>query len=149
MEHAGAAPQFVMRAVSYHKTALSRQIAEAVRIRRRGGQGAILNSKAEYNRCHIPRLQLEEEEQEGARERMEQELLELAEEEQMESIDVWERLRSQDKAKEQRQNARVSKGAKHRIVGGEGSKLPKRKKLEHPIIGEEWGSKEPGEEPAK
>ena len=41
---------------------------------------------------------MEEEEQEGAREKME--FLELAEEEQLESIDVWERLRSQDKAKD-------------------------------------------------
>ena len=62
MEHGGAAPLFIMSAASFHKTALSRQIAEAVRIRRRGGQGVILNSKAEYNRGHIPRLQLEEEE---------------------------------------------------------------------------------------
>ena len=74
LEHGGAAPQFIMRAVSYHKTALSRQVAEAVRIRRRGGEGAILNSKAEYNRCHIPRLQMEEEEPEGARDLREQEL---------------------------------------------------------------------------
>ena len=83
---------------------------------------------------------------------MEQELLELEEEEQMERIDVWERLRSQDKAKERRQTTTVSKGAKHRIEGGEGSKVSKRKRLEHPIIGEEWGNKEPEgqeREPAK
>ena len=66
MEHGGEPPDFMMRVVSFHKTALSRQIKEAVRIRRRGGAGAILNSKSEYNRCHIPRLQMEEEETEGA-----------------------------------------------------------------------------------
>ena len=52
---------FVMRAVSYHRSALSRQTAEAVRIMRRGGEGAILNSKGEFNRCFIPRLMLIEE----------------------------------------------------------------------------------------
>ena len=38
-------PKFTMRAVKFHKTALYRQLGEAVRIRRRGGQGSILNSK--------------------------------------------------------------------------------------------------------
>ena len=52
---------FVMRAVSYHRSALSRQAAEAVRIMRRGGEGAILNSRGEFNRCFIPRLMLIEE----------------------------------------------------------------------------------------
>ena len=55
-------PAFTMKVVSQHKTALSRQIMEAVRIRRRGGEGAILNSKGEFNRSHIPRLVLEEKE---------------------------------------------------------------------------------------
>ena len=49
-----------MRIVRNFKTALSRQIGEAVRIRRRGGAGMILNSKYEYNLCKIPRLVLEE-----------------------------------------------------------------------------------------
>ena len=64
LHHDGAPPIFHLRAVSYHRTALSRQVAEAVRIRRRGGAGAILNSKGEYNRCHVPRLRLEDEESE-------------------------------------------------------------------------------------
>ena len=51
-----------MRVMQYHKTALSRQTAEAVQIQRRGGAGAVLNSKNEYNRCFIPRLWLIEEE---------------------------------------------------------------------------------------
>ena len=52
-------------------------------------------------------------------------------------------MRSQDKAKEQRQNVTIDNGAKHRIEGGEGSIFSKRKRLEHPIIGEEWGNREP------
>ena len=39
-------PEFQFRAVSYHRTALGRQIREAVRIRRRGGENGILNSKS-------------------------------------------------------------------------------------------------------
>ena len=70
-EHGGdGAPKFIMRVVQFSKTALSRQIGEAVRIGRRGGAGRILNSKSEYNRCKIPRLVIEEmdEEQQKARE---------------------------------------------------------------------------------
>ena len=44
LQHGGAPPKFVMRLVSRAKTALERQTKEAVRIRRRGGEGAILNS---------------------------------------------------------------------------------------------------------
>ena len=33
-------PSFIMRAVKYHRTALYRQLEEAVRIRKRGGKGA-------------------------------------------------------------------------------------------------------------
>ena len=59
-EHNGEEPKFYMRVVDHFRTALSRQVAEAVRIRRRGGAGSILNSKAEFNRCRIPRLVVEE-----------------------------------------------------------------------------------------
>ena len=33
-------------------------MGEAIRIRNRGGEGAILNAKGEYNRCTISRLTL-------------------------------------------------------------------------------------------
>ena len=62
-----------MKPVKFFKTALSRQVAEAARILRRGGAGAILNSKNEFNRCQIPRLKVEEEEDEPTILRMEQE----------------------------------------------------------------------------
>ena len=60
LHHGGdESPQFHMRVVKYYPAALRRQIGEATRIRRRG-DGVILNSKAEYNRCHITRLTLPE-----------------------------------------------------------------------------------------
>ena len=74
--HEGAAPEFVMRAVGFYRTALSRQIGEAVRIMRRGGEGMVLNSKSEFDRCKIPRLQLEQIDEEELRSMGEQELME-------------------------------------------------------------------------
>ena len=58
-----------MKVKGYHKTALTRQVAEAVMIRRRGGEGAILNSCGEFNRSYISRLQIVEE-REGATEEL-------------------------------------------------------------------------------
>ena len=63
MEHGGEQkPNFFMKIRGYYRTALARQVAEAVMIRRRGGEGAILNSRGEFSRSYIPRLQVVEEE---------------------------------------------------------------------------------------
>ena len=78
-EHGGGDPDFIMRVVRHFKSALSRQVGEAVRIRRRGGAGKILNSKAEYNRCRIPRLVIEEQDEELMREEEEKEIREAVE----------------------------------------------------------------------
>ena len=59
--HGGEKPDFLFKVVRGYRTALSRQVGEAVRIRRRGGEGGILNSKGEFNRCQITRLTLGEE----------------------------------------------------------------------------------------
>ena len=67
--HGGEGAKFTMKVVGSHRSALSRQISEAVRIRRRGGESRILNSKAEYNRSHIPRLRVELEEETVEREK--------------------------------------------------------------------------------
>ena len=55
LTHQGEEPEFIVRAVSFHKTALDRQVSEAVRIKRRGGEGRVLNSKAEFNRSLHPK----------------------------------------------------------------------------------------------
>ena len=80
MQHEGEPPQFLFRVVSHHRTALNRQIKEAVSIRRRGGATSILNSKAEYNRCYVPRLVVEVEDEEAKiarKNREEEEIKEL------------------------------------------------------------------------
>ena len=79
MEHPGEQPAFVFKVISSHRTALNRQIKEAVRIRRRGGAASILNSKSEFNRCQIPRLVVEVEDEETRLRRVENEKLEQEE----------------------------------------------------------------------
>ena len=46
--------QFSLHVVVCYRDALSRQVGEAVRIELRGED--LLNSKAEFNRCRIPRM---------------------------------------------------------------------------------------------
>ena len=91
MEHEGGEVDFVMWVLGSYRTALSRQVSEAMRIRRRGGTGSILNSKTEYNRCHIPILRIEEEE----------EVLERKQSivEEKEQIDIGSCKRSRDNGK--------------------------------------------------
>ena len=141
-------PNFIIRAVKYHKTALYRQLGEAVRIRRRGGQGSILNSKSEYDRCYIPRLTVEEkdtrelallEEQEAKKNR----------EQQDEDMAEWDsaKLRSrreQDRAESSRIGTievRISgeKREQEQLQGnGRRSKRPKQE-----VLGEQWGKEQP------
>ena len=52
-----APPKFNFKIVSTFKDPLTRQLAESVWIERRGQ--AILNSKAEYSRCRVPRLRVD------------------------------------------------------------------------------------------
>ena len=91
LHHAGAEAKFMMRIVGFHKSALSRQTAEAVRIRRRGGEGSVLNSRSEYNRCYIPRLKLVEEDVAKELERIEEESIIEASEELDDVTREWER----------------------------------------------------------
>ena len=48
--------KFGMRVISYTRTALERQILESVKIQEEKKKHWILNSRAEYSRCTIPRL---------------------------------------------------------------------------------------------
>ena len=52
---------FRMKVVRRHQTALFRQVHEAVRLHRisKNPGVKILNSKGEYNRCNLPRLQVQ------------------------------------------------------------------------------------------
>ena len=63
--HGPNPPKFEFRVVGTFQSAMTRQIAEAVRIRREGD--AILNSKGVFNRCKLPRLVVEGSEKEEER----------------------------------------------------------------------------------
>ena len=153
LAHDGAAPpKFIMRVVSHHRSALERQVAEAVRIGRRGGAGAVLNSKSEYNRCYIPRLKLENEEETRARE--EQQKLDTIEREQEieRELGAWEQEKTRLRDGERKEQAkywrakfpRTSKktGSKRYQEGGEGLTPGRRKKARvHELLEEDWGER--------
>ena len=145
MEHQGAEPKFILRPVRYYRSALSRQVAEAVRIRRRGGEGAILNGKGEFNRCHIARLRLGEPVDEGAATREEEEALEKTDKMSEDQILAWELGRVEDKSREQLKNMKLvkmkRKGAKE--PGGK-----RRKKLRYEQL-KGWGEEPPGSSPVR
>ena len=131
-------PKFVMKAVSYHKSSLNRQIKEAVRIRRRGGEGSILNSKCEFNRCHIPRLILDPEDQRTSdpQDQEDKDLetgLERVEEE-------YARTRVAERTKVG--PPKTSQGEKHQRTGLE-TPTSKPKRFKFACMPEDWGT-EPG-----
>ena len=77
IHHGGeGSPSFHLRAIGYMRTALSRQIAEAVRIQH-WGEDIVLNSKTEFNRCRIGRLTLGENNEKPSREQQVTETEEL------------------------------------------------------------------------
>ena len=65
-----AKPTFQFRTVRTFRSALTRQIAEAVRIRRRGTD--VINSKGVYNRCVLPRLVIEQDVKKNQLEQLDQ-----------------------------------------------------------------------------
>ena len=136
LEHPGEPPEFLFKVVSTHKTALSRQIREAVRIKRRGEASNILNSRSEFNRCYIPRLvvEVEDEEQQKSREQRDREENELLMEE---NDKLWSngKLRQQQMTltKRRRLSDREEEGSNDYLVGR------RRKRLKFALKSEDWG----------
>ena len=134
-------PDFVMRAVSYHKSALTRQVGEAVRIGRRGGAGQILNSKSEYDRCRIPRLVVAEIEEEEILKKEEQEL-EITRANIEEQAMVWSNRKYEERREEDLRKWRIGEYSGSTINKREpeileGAKKKKRRKYK--IIKQDWG----------
>ena len=142
LHHEDKETPFMMKVVSFHKSALSRQAAEAVRIRRRGGEGSILNSKAEFNRSYIPRLTLVEEEKLVEMDRLEKEAEKLAQEEIRNQHEAWESGKVEKRAADIRRDLeKTSKHGKRRKDLKENKDgARKRKKLSFPVIGDGWGT---------
>ena len=142
IEHEGEEPAFIFKVVSQHRTALSRQVKEAVRIRRRGGAGSILNSRGEFNRCHIPRLVVEIEDQE----KKEKRLLEEAEE----NEEIQSKMNDEDGSWMARKTRQLEiREKKRRLLSmveedykQEGGKR-KPKRLKYEVVKEGWGEEDP------
>ena len=129
LEHQNQEPDFILKVVSYHTSALSRQVKEAIRIRRRGGQGSILNSKAEFNRAYIPRLVVEVEEESVIEERNKRS--KEYEEELIRNQDLldasWEERKYMDRAKADKKR---KTGAKNSEVASGGDRKRRRRVYE-------------------
>ena len=137
-----------MRVVGSRSTATSRQISEAVRIRRRGGEGRILNSRSEYNRSHIPRLQVEEEELTKKREE-EMKRLGAIQNKEMDTEQLqWEQGKLQNIKKDRRELVEhLNKGG---IITGGGKKRNKGEKIggrskrrKYALLKGDWGAPVP------
>ena len=140
-------PQFTMRIIRSYRSALGRQVGEAVRIRRRGGEGMILNSKAEYNRCVIPRLVLDRFDEEEW-EKLENEELESKKKQMEDELAEWENIRFYARESKlndmKRKIRRIEKkiSARKRITDNQeedGQKTKRMRKLNFPLLGEDWG----------
>ena len=133
-------PDFIMKVVGVHRTALSRQVGEAVRFVKRG---LVLNSRSEFNRCSISRLSLEQvitpdidPEVPLAEERVEEDL----------TTDWTEQLLvNRDRADQQNRQVlgRVeTAGSYKRKEGDIDIMSSKKKKRKYALAGEEWGEQE-------
>ena len=147
LAHEGAEdPLFIMRTVRFFRTALSRQVGEAVRIMRRGGACSILNSKSEYDRCKIPRLVLEEEDEVEQKRQGEREL-----QEDLDSIEehaeAWGRIKFSEKQKEDKQrwsDQEKTTGTGKRRKNPDVPEIQQKrsKRLKYDLLGESWGEEE-------
>ena len=141
--HGGGEPTFIMRVVQFHRSALSRQTGEAVRIMRRGGAGSVLNSRSEFNRCYIPRLKVEEQDK----------LTEMEEQEKKELESVKETLRVEDLTWEKgKRNNRRAEVVRSSLAQGKTAKRSeeqqgagrRRKRFKYDIVEDDWGGSREG-----
>ena len=141
----GGRPVFRMKAVKYFRSSLKRQLAEAVRIRRRGGEGAVLNSKAEFNRCYIPRLRMVEEEESKAVEQVEEQEIREWSENQREDDVRWERKKGAQRGVEARAKDPLCNnvGGSKRTIGEQAVARPS-KRRKFALINRGWGETREG-----
>ena len=135
MEHKGEPPDFIFKVISNHRTALNRQVREAVRIRRRGGAGQILNSKAEYNRCHIPRLTIEKEDEDDRKLRLEKEKAEKDEITMtLKDMDsTWELRKDQERERAEKKRSRQEDQEQEDVV------KKRTKRMKYTPLEKDWG----------
>ena len=137
-------PEMVFKVVGKYRSALSRQVGEAVKIRRRGGEGSLLNSKGEFNRCKITRLTLEEQPKKSVQEdqSVENEDQLLEGEQYGEQIILGRREQADKRSLSNIGKYQgAPKGAKRtNSIGEEPKKSKKKRKFE--LVGSRWGLEE-------
>ena len=145
--HGGEEAKFTMRVIGSYRSALGRQVSEAIRIRRRGGLGSILNSKSEYNRCHISRLRVEDEKEEEEREQETRREQEQIDTDLVREQEEWERSKTKSRDAERRRTVeRIKdkgagwKGAKKQKRTQLGSKEAPSKRRKYALLWENWGN---------
>ena len=106
---------------------------EAVRIRRRGGEGRILNSKAEFNRSYIPRLVVDKEEEERVTMARKADKEDTCKELDKEEEEWW------TKKTDMRDRGERKRTPDDDHVWG---RRKKRRKLQFHTLGENWGMEE-------
>ena len=127
-----------MRVVEFYKSALSRQVGEAIRIRRRG---LTLNSKGEFNRCSIPRLTL------GLDDDLADQPGDLGEDGEDGDKDDWTELMLQQRDEKDKLDriklGRPGVSSSNKRLGGEQeSSTRRRKKKKYEVLEEDWGMTE-------
>ena len=128
-----------MKVVGVHRTALSRQVGEAVRIVRRG---LVLNSRSEFNRCSISRLSLEQVRTPDTI--IEEQLAEGQGEEDL-TTDWTEHLLAQrDRADQESRQilGKVRTVDSHKRKDVEGDILRSKKRRKYALVEEGWGEQE-------
>ena len=135
-------PEMIFKVIGTFRSALSRQIFEAVRIKDRGIHA--LNSKGEYDRCKIHRLTVGEEKK----------TTKWGEEDQFYSGkdgtvgEEYLMTRRIEKDKNTRRDAKgnvsVTRPKKRNVIGEESTRPPKKRK--YVLVGPDWGNTEKPEE---
>ena len=110
--HPGVEPQFTLRAVGFHPSALSRQTAESVRIAKRGGDLVEQVERAEEEETVANLMELQDRDEKNKRDRAK----------------IWRTLLGRE------QNSSAKRGSAKELT-----KRVKRKKLD--LIGTDWGMK--------
>ena len=100
------------------------------------GDASILNSRGEYNRCHIPRLVIEEEDEETRNERLRLEKLETVD--RVKSMDkeeqTWERRKTKGLDCKAEKRRRFSEDPEEET----GGRRKPGKKLRFSLLAEDW-----------
>ena len=146
LHHGGIGePEMIFKVVGSYRSALSRQVGEAVKIKRRGGEGSLLNSKGEFNRCKITRLTLGEQSTEPALENqsMENEEQVFKGEQDGEKIFLKRREQADKRSRGYVGNYKMApQRAKRTGSFGEEPPTKPRKKRKFELVGSRWGLEE-------